>query len=203
MFSKGGIQSIMNQKDKGLRQRIIDSAKAILSDGTDVDKITVRQIAERAGVGIGLINYHFTSKDNLLAIARGDETEIVIARYANEDNEQGLEPSQKLRMLLKDLCASAGNDAKLVRFMLLKEITEGCMQAPLHLIPMLREIIGEQVDEMQLRIIALQILQPLQLAGLNPEPFHMFSGIDISDPEQLSRFIDALIDNLIDTKRRR
>jgi len=84
-----------------------------------------------------------------------------------------------------------------VRFMMLREITEGHMQAPLYLIPILKEMFGDDLDEMQLRIIALQILQPLQLSALNPSAFHMYSGIDISDPEQRNRFIDMLIDNLI------
>jgi AcrR family transcriptional regulator len=186
--------------EHGLKQKIIDTAKAMLDEGVDVEKITVRQIAERAGVGIGLINYHFKSKDNLLSIAIGDVMEQIIMKFTGVDAGLNMAPDVRLRMLLKELCASAGSDEKVVRFMMLREITEGHMQAPLYLIPILREMLGEGMDDMQLRIIALQILQPLQLSALNPAAFHMYSGIDISDLKQRNRFIDALIDNLVASK---
>jgi AcrR family transcriptional regulator len=61
---------IMNDQDA--RNRIIKAAIEILDEVTDVDKITVRQVAERANVGTGLINYHFKTKNNLLSLAVGD-----------------------------------------------------------------------------------------------------------------------------------
>ncbi|MBS3969913.1 MAG: helix-turn-helix transcriptional regulator [Clostridia bacterium] len=58
--------------DQDARNRIIKAAIEILDEVTDVDKITVRQVAERANVGTGLINYHFKTKNNLLSLAVGD-----------------------------------------------------------------------------------------------------------------------------------
>ena len=187
----------MTSAEHDLKQKIVDATKELLGEGKDVGKITVRQIATRADVGVGLINYHFKSKDNLLSIAIGDVMEETIMKFTGDEANLHMAPDVRLRALLKELCASAGNDEKLVRFMMLREITEGHMQAPLYLIPILKEMFGDDLDEMQLRIIALQILQPLQLSALNPSAFHMYSGIDISDPEQRNRFIDMLIDNLI------
>jgi AcrR family transcriptional regulator len=183
--------------EQDLRQKIIDTAKEMLDETGDVQKITVRQIAQRAGVGIGLINYHFNSKDNLMSIAIGNAMEKTITDFNKKDDDSLITPDVKLRTLLKELCDTAGRDEKLVRFMILREITEGCMEAPLHLVPIIKEIFGEQKDDIQLRIIALQILQPLQLSGLNPAAFHMYSVVDISDPDQRNLFIDTLVDNLI------
>ena len=190
----------MNFIEQDLRQKILNTTKAMLDETDDIAKITVRQIAERAGVGIGLINYHFKSKDNLLSIAIGDVMEQAIAKFTNSGANNHLDPEIRLRMMLKELCELAGNDEKLLRFLMLRELTEGHMQAPLHLIPFLRDVFGETKDDMHLRIIALQILQPIQLSGLNPSAFHMYSGIDISNREQRNRFIDMLIDNLFAEK---
>jgi len=187
----------MSDTDQNLRVKIINATKSILEATGDVANITVRQIAEQAEVGNGLINYHFKSKDNLLSIAIGDIMEHTIIKFMDDDAYTHTKPNIKLRLLLKKLCESAGNDKKLVRFMMLREITEGHMQAPLYLVPILKEIFGGQKDDMELRIIALQIIQPIQLSGLNPAAFHMYSGIDISNPEQRDRFIDKLIDNMI------
>jgi len=169
----------------------------LLNEADDIDKITVRHIAERAGVGTGLINYHFKSKDNLLSVAMGDIMARTISKFAKNSAYSHMEPDVKLRAMMKELCDIVGNDEKTARFLLLREITEGNMQAPLFLIPLLKEIFGEQKDDMQLRIIALQIIQPIQISGLNTAAFHMYSGIELLDIEQRNRFIDTLIDNLI------
>jgi AcrR family transcriptional regulator len=34
----------------------------------DIKKITIRRIAEEAGVGVGLINHYFETKDNLIEV---------------------------------------------------------------------------------------------------------------------------------------
>ena len=70
----------MTKKEQDARERIISSAIEILYEVSDIEKITVRQIAERANVGIGTINYHFNSKDNLLSFAIGE----VMANRVNE-----------------------------------------------------------------------------------------------------------------------
>lgn len=40
--------------------RLVDQA------GGDVERVTIRDIAAAAGVGVGLVNYHFGSKEELL-----------------------------------------------------------------------------------------------------------------------------------------
>lgn len=39
----------------------------IKENNGDVDKVTIRDIASRSGVSVGLINYHFADKDKLIA----------------------------------------------------------------------------------------------------------------------------------------
>jgi len=186
----------MDSNEQALRQKIISATKDLIKEIGDAEKITVRQIAERAGVGNGLINYHFKSKDNLISIAIGDVMAEAITGFMKNGDYTRMEPDVRLKALLKELCDLMGSDDKLIRFLLLREITEGNMQAPLYLIPILREIFGAQKDDMQLRLIALQILQPIQASALNAAAFHLYSGIDLKEPEQRSRYIDILVDNL-------
>jgi AcrR family transcriptional regulator len=186
----------MSSNEQDLRQKLIETTQALLNEADDIEKITVRLIAEKAGVGMGLINYHFKSKDNLMSLAIGDIMVQAISEFSESDDYSKIEPVVKLRLLLKKLCDLVGSDKKLVRFMTLREITEGSMQAPLYIIPTLKEIFREQKDDMQLRIIALQLIHPIQACSINTDSFHMYSGIDLTVPEQRNRFIDALIDNL-------
>lgn len=195
MFNKIGVS--MNTREQDTRQLIIDTAKMLLDEAEDIEKITVRQIAERADIGIGLINYHFKSKDNLLSLAIGDIMAETILDFSKSGTYADLEPVEKLKGVLKELYILSDKKEKLMHFILSRDIMNGNMQTPLHLIPLLKEIFGDRKDDIQLRILALQILYPIQVTGLNKEAFYMYSGMDVSDKEQRSCFIDNLINNLI------
>ncbi|MBA4688159.1 MAG: TetR/AcrR family transcriptional regulator [Candidatus Galacturonibacter soehngenii] len=190
----------MNQQEKDTRQLIIDTAKDLINETGNIEEITVRQIAKRAEVGIGLINYHFKSKDNLLSEAVGDVMSEMICKFTKEDSNSMIPPVVKLKALLKELYSFAGRNEKLIHFILNREVVGGDFKTALYLISFLKEIFGENEEEMKLRIIALQILLPIQVTGLNEESFLMYSGIDLSNVEQRERFIDALINNLMKEK---
>ena len=55
-------------KNDEVKKSIIKATIEIIetSDG-DINKITARKIADKSGVALGLINYHFGSKENLIA----------------------------------------------------------------------------------------------------------------------------------------
>lgn len=48
-----------------IRERIVNVTTALIEQN-DIKNITARMIAEKADVALGLINYHFGSKDNLI-----------------------------------------------------------------------------------------------------------------------------------------
>ncbi|MDW0071950.1 TetR/AcrR family transcriptional regulator [Clostridioides difficile] len=74
----------MKSNDKDARERIIEVTLNLLNEVDDIEEITVRKIAERANVGVGLINYHFKTKDNLLSTAIGDVMSNIIAELYDD-----------------------------------------------------------------------------------------------------------------------
>lgn len=187
---------INKEKDKDARERIIEVTLKILEEVDDIDKITVRQIAERAGVGVGLINYHFKTKDNLLSIAIGDTMSNIITELS-DDSVYTLDSVENLKNLLKRLCDIGMHYDKVLPFIVNQCIINGNMQAQLAIIPILRNIFGDEKDEMSLRTIALQIILPIQMAALSPESFQLYSGTNIKVKHQRDNFIDILIENII------
>ncbi|OEF97101.1 TetR/AcrR family transcriptional regulator [Desulfuribacillus alkaliarsenatis] len=183
--------------DIDARDRIIKAAIDILAEVDDVDKITVRQIAERANVGVGLINYHFNSKNKLLSIAVSDYMASMAVSLVTSGNDSETEPIEKLKLMLKELYNFAQQNEKIIRFTITQNLLNGEMQTPVFLIPVLKEIFAEQKDEIQLRIIALQILLPIQVTSLNPKEFYVYSGIDLHEESQRNRYIDTLVDNIV------
>lgn len=192
VFLKEGIK--MGGTDA--RNSIIKAAMDLLSEGKDVEKITVRQVAERANVGVGLINYHFNSKNNLLSVAvAAFMAEMVTDLGAPRDDDDS-NPVVKMKNMLQKLYGFAAQHENLIQFTITQNLLNGEMQTPLFIVPVLKEIFGVEKDEMQLRIIALQILLPIQVTSINPGAFLLYSGIDLHNEKQRNQFIDTLVDNV-------
>ena len=52
-----------------VKDKIINVTIDLIKEANgNIDKITIREIAKRAEIGVGLINYHFQSKKNLVDI---------------------------------------------------------------------------------------------------------------------------------------
>jgi len=57
------------KKSSDIKEKIIEvTTELIRQSNGDINDITIRTIAEKANVGIGLINYHFQSKENLITL---------------------------------------------------------------------------------------------------------------------------------------
>lgn len=179
------------------RDRIIQATIELLKEVSEVENVTVRIIAQRANVGVGLINYHFHSRDNLLSIAIGSLMAKMAIDLREEQSVNEDSPTDRIRKMLKTLYSFGEKHEKLIQFLLTHGIVNGDMDAALYLVPMLKEIFGSQKDEIQLRIIALQILLPIQVASISPSAFHHFTGIDLHNIKQRDNFIDTLVNNLL------
>lgn len=55
-------------KDRA-KERMIEVTTKLIYEGMKPNEITVAEITQRAGVGNGMVNYHFQSKDNLIRTA--------------------------------------------------------------------------------------------------------------------------------------
>ena len=185
----------MQENANSPRERIRSAAKELLLEKNDIESITVRQIANRANVGVGLVNYHFSSKDALLAEVVSERMNEII-RY-DLDNADGLSPKEKLQTILIQLFDMGAEYLPLLQFLIRKEIEDGNMDTALELVPFLRSAFGSDTDEMKLRVLALQILFPLQMTCISPEKFKLYSGIDVLNGEERKKYVIQLIDNIL------
>ncbi len=187
----------MNNRRQNSRETIIETAKYLIKQVDDIEKITIRQIAKESGVSIGLMNYHFKSKDTLLCAAIGNTMETMIKEVNNTSENIPIDPVVKLKNLVNSLYIINGENKRLIKFILSHEILDGNFITATYLIPILKEIYGNKEDETRLNILAIQILHPIQITALNINNFKEYSGIDLNDVNQRTKFIDILIDNLI------
>jgi AcrR family transcriptional regulator len=77
------------KKSDEVKERIIEATIALMTDGNgDVSEVNTRAIAEKAGVGVGLINYHFQTKENLIEICVERIISKVISAFTPSSSPQ-------------------------------------------------------------------------------------------------------------------
>jgi len=179
------------------KNRLIDATQQLLDESLDPEKITVRQIAERAQVGLGLINYHFGSKDNLLFEAVATRMQAVV-NQAYQPEESSSQPAEvRLRQMLKGAAEVGLSFPKLTRVGVRHDLLQGDLGTTQMILPVLREVLGNRVDELSLRLAAFQLIASLQVAFLKFDELQLYLGIDLNDQQARAQMINLLIDNLI------
>ncbi len=83
------------------KETIIRTTIALIEEkGEDLDRITVREISKRAGVGLGLVNYHFGNKDKLIELCVERIINRIVEQFQNiREKTEGFTPFEKLEYL--------------------------------------------------------------------------------------------------------
>jgi TetR/AcrR family transcriptional regulator, transcriptional repressor of bet genes len=82
------------------REALVDAAIACLKRHGH-EGLSVRRIAAKAGVSIGLINHHFPGKDTLVAEAYRTFSRRLTASFETAAESAGSEPRERLRAFFK------------------------------------------------------------------------------------------------------
>lgn len=187
----------MNKEELGAKERILQTTMALIGEVEQVETITTRQIADRAQVGIGSINYHFQSKDNLLNEAVGQLMGDQASKWYESYDQDQVDPVSRLKMLLIDTANVAFQHEKLSRITISNALLEGNMEPAQLILPILRDIFSGSKEEVELRLIAFQLITAMQVMFLRAAAFRLYSGIDIYDEEQRNRAIEIIVNNAI------
>jgi AcrR family transcriptional regulator len=194
------VEVVMVRGDLDTRERIVRAALAVLDETEDVGRVTVRRIAKRAGVAVGAINYHFGSKDDLLNEAVAGEMERLAERWTGGFGRYERDPVEGLKATLKGIAAVVARYPRYARISVSHELLHGRLGTARLLLPALREALDPTHSELQLRVIALQLVAPMQVAFLRAAVFREFAGVELQDDRARDELIDALVNNLIPSR---
>lgn len=83
------------------KEALIQAATALIEEkGDHLEEITVREICKRAGVGLGLLNYHFENKEKLIELCVERIVNGIVEQFQNiREKTEGLSPFEKLEHL--------------------------------------------------------------------------------------------------------
>lgn len=190
----------MTAEELETKERLLQAASELIGDAARPNKITARQIAERAQVSLGSINYYFQSKDNLLYEAVLQLMGEAAANWYEPFHHPDVAPITRLRQLLKESARVSVGFPKFAQIAMSHALLEDEFGVPALLLPLLREIFGNQKNEIEIRLIAFQLIIPLQVAMLRPDAFRRYSGVNIFDENQLDASLDRMLDNFLCNK---
>lgn len=180
------------EKKQAARARILEAALVILHEKKTPETVTIRDIAEKADVGIGLINYHFKSKDSMLMEAIGSEMEKVAFTWKSMvENGEG-DPRLNLCQMLVQLSDMGAEQMYLLKIAAHFELLEGAVNTPNFIVPYVKSITG--LDTSAAKLVSFALISALQSAVLRQEAFKNYSGYDIEDKKQRDELVFKLVD---------
>ena len=186
----------MPDREESVKDRVLHAAQTLIAE-KDIDAVTSRDIAQRAGVGLGSINYHFESRDDLLAQA-------VLARFrsaAENTRSAGADAADPKTALTQQLIGMLhlllqfGETGK---FALRHKLTRRTFTAERHMFKFIsRYYENFALSPLELKLKAMQLSAAAAMAFFNHEEFFRYADIDLCDARDMTRFVHALVGSVL------
>ena len=187
------------KKVDGAKEKIIEAAVGLINESEgDAADINTRAIAERAGVGVGLINYHFQTKENLLEICVERIIGEVIAAF-NPPYPPAAPPLTRAKSTAKLVFDFLVDHPAVSRISILSDLKN-----PQPMDNTMRSAMGIQyimggldLPERERSILAFALVSAMQALFLRREQSGALFGYDINRKEQRDGVLDLLVENLL------
>ena len=170
--------------------------KLIEEKGEHLDEVTVREICKRAGVGLGLVNYHFGNKDQLIEQCIERMINGTVEHFQNiREKTDGFTPFEKLTYL--------GNitlDFLFEHYAISKISVLTDMQSPKENDNTYRTYAAcrPDLDEAAIRRKTLYLITVMQQMFLRYEIISQILGIDLRQKENRRNFHTQVLHDILE-----
>jgi AcrR family transcriptional regulator len=191
------------EKDKNrAREKIINTTTQLIKEFEDTSKITIRDIAVKAEVGSGLINYHFQTKQNLIDICILRIICQFIEKIEKLYETLKMGPIDKLKYVFKFKCDFIVANPIISKTSMIFDLNSAAIddntdQSSMIHYKVLKEIYGGGKTDSELFIVLHIIMSSIQAAYLRSNVIKAHTDIDFFNKEQRELYIDNLIDFVI------
>ena len=201
----------MDDRQQEVKQRILQAAIELIREVQAFEKVSMRKIAERAGVAVSMVNYHFQTKENLINRAVQSYIGRVIAGSENPPASEGAaasaadqaeapDPVERMRRHLKQAADFIAAHPGISRVSILRDMQGGSSddntsQVAAMVMRQQSEIFPQRAGSTELKVQALVQVAAVQHLFLRAELNKEQLGLDFFDKEQR----DALMDMVFNT----
>ncbi len=190
--------------NRDMKSELIEQTIQLVGQaGGDVERVTVREIAAAAGVGVGLVNYHFGSKEALLHCCAQRVMQKQTEKLEQTARELSDEPEwDRLVGLMRRYCDLLAEQPGLVRMSLLDDLRRGDFEddniddTMALFLPVVAAAMGDGATEDDSRMITHLLVHGLQAGFLRSASVRVRIGLDFYDPGQRERFIQLTLEQI-------
>lgn len=188
----------MNNKDL-----IIDKTIEMIEKNPEgLKNLTIREIARQCNIAIGLVNYHFSSKDELINVAVNKIINGIVEKFgAIRDEIENLSPVDKLVFLGDMTFDYLFDHYQISKISILSDIdnpsennnTERTFQA---YVPIIKNIRPE-LSDFDVKTLAFQLVIVMQQSFVRHDIILRQFGVDLTDKEQRHKYHRDMIKSII------
>ena len=186
------------------KQAILEAATQLICEkGEQLSAITVRDICRRAGVGLGLVNYYFGSKDTLIDLCVEKIINGIVANFAViREKTDAMPPLEKL-LFLGDMTFTFLFEHEAVsRISVLSDLTHPREDDNTHrtfaaYLPLVAACRPEWSDK-KIRETTFYLITLMQQSFLRHRQIGPLLGIDFSDAAQRSAYHKKIVAQLLE-----
>lgn len=190
--------------DKDVKKNIMQAALDLVEQGDGrIGEVTVREIAAAAGVGVGLINYHFGSKDELMRLcAQTIVSEELERLYDLAGRLKSVEPLERLRELAKHACDFLAARPNLSRLSILTDLNRGDFAGDntdrnmAAFLPLVAAASDASEEDVAVKFRTHILVHSLDAAFLRSASVRERIGLDFYKKEDRDCFVDLTVDQL-------
>ncbi len=193
----------MNTNDAAAESIINATIKLIEDAGGDIRNITARAISAGSGVSLGLINYHFGSKDNLITICCNRMISMTLAGLApgktNYAAPDGLTDKERLISFAKQTFEFVYKNYSMVKISVLSDFKDYSPESNSAMTQkgFMLALRGD-MPEQKKRHIAFALASVMQTALLAGENAKEITGYSLKTKKQRGRFIEDTVTMLME-----
>lgn len=189
---------------KNVKQDIINVTIELINEkGSNIEDITIRDICNSANIGTGLINYHFQSKDNLIACCVQIMVGDVIARFEEMQQAQNEgTPVERLRIMTKLTCDYLQANENISRISMLTDYLnstaiDNTSQTIEAYLPLVKAVCPIDMEHDEVVFKTNMLILSLQTFFLRRKVQVKYIGLDFHDKVQRDKIIDKIINTTL------
>ena len=192
------------RENNEVKKLIINATTELIeqSDG-DVKTITTRLIAEKSGVALGLINYHFENKDNLISLCVQRIINKILMQFSPDKTDyaivDGLTDKERLISFAQQTFDFLYANYSIVKISILSDFANYHPNSNSLFTQMgFRFALRENIPEHRKQLITFSLTSIMQTAFLSGENSVAITGYNLIEKAQRDRFISDTVSMLME-----